>query len=156
PGTSTLRVHDLDVAIDDVLVNPWSALASRRFDPLDAGRLRLQNLSVRLVDLQAYVASLKRFRRSTVTADHGALPVTVRQAGPEVSARVRIVPTAGRPFAIQAESVRVAGLRLPDALVNWVVRNFDPTPRIASRLPFPVEIGRVSVRDDALRVSADR
>jgi hypothetical protein len=156
PGTATLRAHDIDLAIDDVLVNPWSALTGRRFDPLDVRRVRLQSLGVRLVDLQAYVASLKRFRRSTVTADDGALAVTVRQAGPDVSARVRIVPAAGRPFAIQAECVRVAGVPLPDALVNWVVRNFDPTPRIASRLPFPVEIGRVSVRDGALRISADR
>jgi hypothetical protein len=31
---------------------------------------------------------------------------------------------------------------LPDALVSWIIRNFDPTPRIASRLPFPVEFGR--------------
>jgi hypothetical protein len=37
-----------------------------------------------------------------------------------------------------------------------VIRNFDPTPRIAYRLPFPVEIGRVSVRDGVLRISADR
>jgi len=34
-----------------------------------------------------------------------------------------------------------------------VIRNFDPTPKIASRVPFPVEIGRVSVRDEALRIS---
>jgi hypothetical protein len=37
-----------------------------------------------------------------------------------------------------------------------VIRNFDPTPRITNRLPFPVEIGRVSVPDGALRISADR
>jgi hypothetical protein len=44
---------------------------------------------------------------------------------------------------------------VPDVLVNWVIRNFDPTPRLASRMPFPVEIGRVSVRDEALRISRE-
>jgi hypothetical protein len=44
---------------------------------------------------------------------------------------------------------------VPDLLVNWVVRNFDPTPRLASRMPFPVEIGRVAVRDDALTIGSE-
>jgi len=42
---------------------------------------------------------------------------------------------------------------VPSRLVNWVIRNFDPTPKIAARVPFPVEIGRVTVRDEALRIS---
>jgi hypothetical protein len=33
-----------------------------------------------------------------------------------------------------------------------VIRNVDPSPRIASRLPFPVEIRRVSVRGETLRI----
>ena len=52
--------------------------------------------------------------------------------------------------------MRVGGVPVPDALVNWVIRNFDPTPRIASRLPFPVQLGRVSVGDEALRISRER
>ena len=40
--------------------------------------------------------------------------------------------------------------------MSWVIRNFDPTPRMASRLPFPVEIGRVSLHDHALRISRER
>ena len=47
----------------------------------------------------------------------------------------------------------MGGLPVPDALVNWVIRNFDPAPKIASRVPFAVEIGRVTVRDQALRIS---
>jgi hypothetical protein len=155
PGTSRLRVHDLGLALDDLLVNPWSALAEGRFDPLDAGRVRLETATVTLGDLQAFMTGLKRFRRSTVTADGDALAITIRQAGPDVSARIRVLPAADRPFALQAERVRVAGVPVPDALVNWVIRNFDPTPRLATRLPFPVQIGRVSVGDEALRISRE-
>ena len=156
PGTSRLRVHDLGLALDDLLVNPWSALAEGRFDPLDAGRLRLETATVTLADLQSFVTGLRRFRRSTVTADGDALAITIRQAGPDVSARIRVLPAADRPFALQADRVRVAGVPVPDALVDWVIRNFDPTPRIAARLPFPVQIGRVSVGDEALRISRER
>jgi LmeA-like phospholipid-binding/Dolichyl-phosphate-mannose-protein mannosyltransferase len=156
PGTSHLRVHDLALVLDDLLVNPWSALAAGRFDPLDAGRVRLETATVTLADLQSFVSGLKRFRRSTVAADGDALAITIRQTGPDVSARVRVLPAVDRPFALQAERVRVAGVPVPAALVNWVIRNFDPTPRIASRMPFPVEIGRASVRDEALRISGER
>ena len=156
PGTSRLRVHDLGLALDDLLVNPWSALAEGRFDPLDAGRVRLETATVTLADLQSFVTGLKRFRRSTVTVDGDALAITIRQAGPDVSARIRVLPAADRPFALQADRVRVAGVPVPDALVDWVIRNFDPTPRIAGRLPFPVQIGHVSVGDEALRISRER
>jgi Dolichyl-phosphate-mannose-protein mannosyltransferase len=154
PGTPHLRVRDLGLTLHDLLVNPWSAV-NGRFDPLDAGRLRLETATVALSDLQAYVGGLKRFRRTTVLADGDALSVTVRPLGPEVSARVRMLPAADRPFALTAERVRVGGVPVPDVLVNWVIRNFDPTPRLASRMPFPVEIGRVSVRDEALRISRE-
>jgi Dolichyl-phosphate-mannose-protein mannosyltransferase len=156
PGTSTLRVRDVGVVLEDLLVNPWSALAESRFDPLDAGRLRLETVTVPVPDLQAYVAGLKKFRRSTVASDGDALAITLRPAGPDISARVRMLPAADRPFMLAAEHVRVGGVPVPDALVNWVIRNFDPAPRIAARMPFPVEIGRVTVRDEALRISRDR
>jgi hypothetical protein len=88
-----------------------------------------------------------------VKADGDALAVAVRQSGPDVTARVRLTAATDRPFAVRAERVRVGGVPVPALLVNWVIRNFDPTPKIASRVPFPVEIGRVSVRDEALRIS---
>jgi dolichyl-phosphate-mannose-protein mannosyltransferase/DUF2993 family protein len=156
PGAARLRVHDLGLALDDLLVNPWSALDGGRFDPLDAGRIRLEQATVTVTDLQAFLAGLKHFRRSTVTAAGDALAVTIRQPGPDVSARIRLLPASDRPFALLAERVRVGGVPVPDVLVNWVVRNFDPTPRLASRLPFPVEIGRIAVRDDALTISRER
>jgi len=153
PGTSSLRVHDLHVVLDGLLVNPWSAREGGRFEPLDLGKLRLDSATVKIADLQSYMAGLKRFHRSTVRADGDALAVAIRQSGPDVSARVRLTAAADRPFALRAEHVRVGGVPVPSLLVNWVIRNFDPTPKIASRVPFPVEIGRVSVRDEALRIS---
>jgi len=118
--------------------------------------VRLETTTVQLADLQSYLAHLRGFHRSTFEADGDALAVTVRQIGPDVSARIRILPAGDRPFALQARHVRVAGIPIPHQLVSWVIRNFDPTPRMASRLPFPVEIGRVSVQDHALRVSRER
>jgi dolichyl-phosphate-mannose-protein mannosyltransferase/DUF2993 family protein len=154
PGAARLRVRDIGVALDEVLVNPWSALDGGAFDPLDGGRVRLQSATVTLPDLQSFMAALKHFRRATVAADGDALAITVRQVGPDVSARVKVLPAADRPFVLRAERVRVAGVPVPDLLVNWVMRNFDPAPRIASRLPFPVEIGRVSVHDGTLTISS--
>jgi hypothetical protein len=154
PGTSHLRVHDVRLVLEDVLVNPWSARTAGRFAPLDLGRLRLDSATVTVGDLQSFLAGLKRFRRATVAADGDALEIHLRQRGPDVSARVRLAAAPDRPFAVQAERVRVGWLPIPPALVNWVIRNFDPSPRIASRLPFPVVVGRITVRDQALRVSS--
>src|SRR4030095_4896500 len=132
--------------------NPWSALEGR-LDPLDAGRGRFGSVTLALAGLQVFVASLPRFHRSVVAADAYALLVTMRQAGPDVSARVRLQSAADRPFSLVAEHVRVGGVPVPDLLVNWVIRNSDPSARIAARLPFPVELGRISVSGEALRIS---
>ena len=52
---------------------------------------------------------------------------------------------------------RVADGRYAEALAtllgDWQT---DPAPRLANRLPFPVQIGRVSVDDEALRISRGR
>jgi hypothetical protein len=45
----------------------------------------------------------------------------------------------GRPFALRAVDVRLGGIRVPELLVDWVVRHLDPTPRLA-RLPVPVHL----------------
>jgi hypothetical protein len=63
-------------------------------------------------------------------------------------------PAADRPFALEADHVRVGLVPVPDVLVNWVIRNYDPSARIAARLPFPIELGRISVSGEALRISA--
>ena len=74
--------------------------------------------------------------------------------GPDVAARVRVLPDAERPFALAAERVTVGGVPVPALLVDWVVRTWDPTPRIASRLPMPVTLGRIDITPEAIRISA--
>jgi hypothetical protein len=154
PGTTPLRVRDIVLVLDDLLVNPWSARLEGRFEPLDVGRLRLESAAVTIADLQAFIAAQKRFHRSTVSVDGDALRIVVRQVGPDVSARVRLAPAADRPFAILADHVRIGWLPVPGVLVNWVIRNFDPSLRIAARVPFPVTIAPASIRDEALRISS--
>ena len=98
---------------------------------------------------------MKEFRRASVGLEGGALAFAIEQPGPDVSARVRFLPAHDRPFALAAEHVRLGGVPVPQALVNWVVRNYDPAPRIASRLPIPVEVGRIVIGDDGIRIAPD-
>jgi hypothetical protein len=98
------------------------------------------------------VAGLKGFRGTRVRLGAGFLDLVVEQPGPDLAARVRVVPAAGRPFAIAVDRARVGWVPLPRLLVDWVVRNYDPTPQIAARLAFPVEVARVAVSEQAIRV----
>lgn len=152
-AAARLRVRDITLTLEGLLVNPWSALVEGRFDPLDATRLRLETATITVADLQAYMSGLPRFRRSSVTAVGDALRIVLRMAGPDVSVRVRLKRAADRPVVLQAEDVRVGAVPVPDLLVNWVIRGFDPFPRIASRLPFPVELGHVAVANQTIRIS---
>ena len=148
------RVGDLQIAVDDLLVNPFSAWADRRLNPLDAGLVRIERATILAADFNTFLRQLKGFRRVSVTFEPGALVLAAPQPGPDVSARVRLVSANDRPFALAFERVRVGGVPLPGALVDWVVRGYDPSLGLASRLPVRLEVGRVEITPDALRITA--
>jgi hypothetical protein len=148
---ATLRVHDLAAVADDVLVNPY-ALEAGRVELFDVGRMHLQRMEIEAADLQAFMAALKGFRGTQVRLGSGFIDVVVAQPGPDVAARVRVVPATDRPFALAVDRARLGWLPLPQALVDWVVRNYDPTPQIAARLAFPVDVAHVGVSERAVRV----
>jgi len=58
------------------------------------------------------------------------------------------------PFALRASDVRYGGVRLPGFLVDWIVRNFDPTPRLR-RLPMPVSMAPMRIQRERLEVGED-
>lgn len=148
----TLRVEDLRLVVDDLVVNPWSLARGGRFEPLDARRVRLAQVTIRAGDLQAFLAEAKGFARTSVHLEPDALVFAVRLPGPDVSGRVRVRPALGRPFVLDADGVRLGGVPVPPPLAGWVFRNFDPSQRLADRLPVPVEIAGVRVAPDAVRI----
>jgi hypothetical protein len=79
------------------------------------------------------------------------------QFGPDVTGRVRVVPVpaAALPVALVPEDVRIGSLALPDALVGWVMRQYDPTGGIARHLAMPVTVGRITVQPTAVTIGAE-
>jgi hypothetical protein len=152
PGAATLRVRRLRFVADDVLVNPFSLETDERAALLDIGRLRLARAEIAGDDLQAFLTALKAFRRTRVRLTTDAFYFNARQPGADVSALVRVVPAADRPFALQVQRASLGWIPLPPLLVNWVVRHYDPTPQLKSRLPFPLEIGPVAITEHAIRI----
>lgn len=148
-----LSVSDIRIVVDDLLVNPYRLAVDGGFEPLDVGRVRIEGAVITGEELQRLVRSVPRFRTTSLTLGDGFVAVHVRERGPDMRARLRFVPVPGRPFGLVAEGVRIGGLPVPDALVSWVVRNYDPSPKIASRLPVPVELGRVTVGPAGVRIS---
>jgi hypothetical protein len=123
-----------------------------RFDPLDARRLTIERATIDAVDLQRFLGEVKGLGRTSLSLGAGYADVSFAVPGPDVSARVRVAPAADRPFAIVAERVWIGSLPVPSLLVNWVIGNFDPSPGIARRLPFPAVVGPVTVTPAAVRI----
>jgi hypothetical protein len=152
PDAAALRVRRLWVIADDVLVNPFSLEGDGRADLLDVGRLRLARADVSADDLQAFLGGLRVFRRSRLWLTTDAVYFIIRQPGADMSALVKVLPATDRPFALDVQRASLGWLPIPPALVNWVVRHYDPATQLKSRVPFPVEIGRVTVTEQALRI----
>ncbi len=154
PGSPLLRVGDVRFVFEDVLVNPFGVHATGRLSPLDARRATLERVTIREDDLQALLKEQKGFKTASVKLEPGALAFSVSLPGPDVAARVRVLPARERPFTLVADRVTLGGVAVPSILVDWVVRTWDPTPRIASRLPIPVTVGRIDITPEAIRISA--
>jgi hypothetical protein len=154
PGSPLLRVGDVRFVFEDVLVNPFGVHATGRLSPLDARRATLERVTIREDDLQALLKEQKGFKTASVKLEPGALAFSVSLPGPDVAARVRVLPARERPFTLVADRVTLGGVAVPSMLVDWVVRTWDPTPRIASRLPIPVTVGRIDITPEAIRISA--
>jgi hypothetical protein len=152
-GASMLAVRDLRIVADDVVVNPWLAVAAGRFEPLDARRVKLLHATIEHDALRAFLAETKGFSDMRVRLEPETLAFHIALPGPDVSGRVRVRPAPGRPFTLDADEVRVGGVPVPAPLVHWVFRNFDPSTRLASRLPVPVEIAGVRIAADAIRIA---
>ena len=147
-----LRLRDIRLVLDDVLVNPFSAHFEGRLKPLDVGRLRVEGATLAAADFQAFLRGLRGFRRADVVLEPGSLRFTFVQPGPDIAARVRLVAAPDRPFAVEVEGVRLGGVPVPGALVDWVIRQYDPSGRIASRLPITVEVAPISMTPEAIRI----
>jgi len=82
----------------------------------------------------------------------GAADVQVDRIGPELFARVRLESGSGEsPFTLLADRVRIGKLPVPDALIDWIVRQFDPTlalrklPIEVTLSPIRIEPGRIVI-----------
>ena len=154
PGSPLLRVSDVRFVFEDVLVNPFGVHATGRLSLLDARRATLERVTIREDDLRAFLKEQKGFKTASVKLEPGALAFLMSLPGPDVAARVRVLPASDQPFTLRADHVTLGGIPVPGMFVNWVVRTWDPAPRIASRLPFPVTLGRIEITPEAIRISA--
>ena len=149
---ASLKLRDFRVVIDDALVNPWSALEARRFDPLDAGRLTIERATIDAADLQGFLGRVKGVGRISLSLGTGFADLRFESPGPDVAARVRFVGAADRPFALAADRVTVGGVPVPAFLVNWIMASVDPSRGLGRRLPFPATIAPVTVTPGSVRI----
>ena len=151
-GKPPLRIGPVRVRARGVLVNPGRLAETGAVELLDLRSLTAERLGVGQQDLADFLARQRGLGRLRATMEEGWIRVDWPLPGPDLSARVTI--TAGPPpdpFTLHADAVRYGGLRLPPLLVDWIVRNFDPVPRLR-RLPMAVILAPVHIRPQRLEL----
>ncbi|MBI4590968.1 MAG: LmeA family phospholipid-binding protein [Candidatus Rokubacteria bacterium] len=140
-----LRLGELRLTLEGVVVNPHRLIGSGEIEPLEVERLRVDHLVVAEQDLRTFLSGLRRLGGLRLGLEEGAVTVALAQPGPDVTGRLRLLTGGGAgPLAVHAEQVRLGGIPLPDFLVGWVFRHYDPAPRLA-KLPMTVELGQIRV-----------
>jgi Dolichyl-phosphate-mannose-protein mannosyltransferase/LmeA-like phospholipid-binding len=148
-----LRVRDARIEVDRLLLNPQRLMRTGALEILDAGRLAIDRLTITQADLDEFLRGQPLGRALRISLGDGA--ATVRLAHLPASARVSISASeTGAPFALIVEDARVAGIKLPDFLVSWIARHFDPTGRLKD-LPVPVSLASIHIRPGRIQIGPD-
>ena len=147
-----LRVRDVRVEVDRLLVNPASAHALGRDRGARRGR----------APHRARRDHAGRSRRAPGRSADGA--PAQRGVHRRVGRRARQGPAGlgegghgsrDPDVALRPQGRRSEGRRapVPDALVDWVVRHFDPTNRLRN-LPVPVSIAPIQIKSGRFEIGA--
>ena len=147
-----LRVRSIRVTVQNLVFDPVEVLERRVLEPLDVGTVSLERLVVLQTDLQRVIDDQRQFARMTIELGDGAAQARVTGLGSRGEARVRVLPGSERvPIALDVDQLRIGWLRVPDPLVHWIARNFDPSPQLA-RLPIKILIAPIAIRPGRLEI----
>jgi hypothetical protein len=150
-----LRIGPVRLRVREVLVNPGRLAATGVVELLDVGALVVERLGVAEADLAEFIGRQRGLGGLRATMEEGFIQAHWALPGPSLSARLSIAAgPSPRPFTLRAADVRYGGVRLPPLLVDWIVRHFDPTPRLR-RLPMPVSLAPIRIAGGRLEVGAD-
>lgn len=151
-----LRVREIRVTILNMVIDPVDVLERRVLEPLDAGAVSLERLVVLQADLQRVIDDQRQLARMTVELGDGAAQARVTGLGPRAEARVRVLPGSEKiPIALDVDQLRIGWLKVPDSLVHWIARAFDPSPQLG-RLPIKIQIAPVTIRPGRLEIGSTR
>jgi len=150
-----LRIGPVRLRLRDVVVNPSRLAATGAVELLDVGSLTVERLGVAERDLAEFIAQQRGLAGLRATMETGWIEARWTLPGPGLSARLALAAgSPPDPFTLRAADVRYGGVRLPRLLVDWIVRNFDPTPRLR-RLPMPVSLAPIRIQRGRLEVGED-
>jgi len=150
-----LRIGPVRIRADGVLVNPGRLAATGAVELLDVSSLAVERLGVAQEDLAEFLARQRGLSGLAATVERCGIGVHWSLPGPDLRARLGLsAGPAPAPFTLHVEGVSYGGLRLPGLLVRWIVRNFDPTPRLR-RLPMAVSVAPISIGAGRLEVGRD-
>lgn len=147
-----LRVRDLDLRVEGLLFNPERLARTGRLEVLDARSLRVERLRITEGDLHELLRGQPVGRGMTLDLAEGRARVQTTRLGPSLDATVHLGPGRdGAPFALDVTDVRIARVPMPGLVVDWIVRQFDPTLRIRD-LPVAVSLAPLRITPDSIEV----
>lgn len=149
-GRAPLHIRDARIEVERLLIDPRRLLDTGALEILDAGAMRIDALTITQADVDALLGGQPVGELLAVRLGDGAAEVTLKRLPGQARVGVRADP-ADVPFALRVDDVRIGGVPVPGFLVDWLVRNFDPTPRLRN-LPVPVSLGAIRILPGRIEV----
>lgn len=146
-----LTVRNVRIEAQRLLINPQRLAHTGQLEILDAAALRIDTATITQADLDTFLAGQPAGRLLSLRLAEGGADVWLTRVPGHARVLVRNGDDRGAPFAFAIQDVRVGGVQVPDLLVGWLARHFDPTPRLRD-LPVPVSLGPIRIEPGLLQV----
>jgi 4-amino-4-deoxy-L-arabinose transferase-like glycosyltransferase len=148
-----LRVRNLCIEVEDLLVNPHRLMHTGGIEVLAARAFRIERATMTQADLDALLAGQPIGAWLTVRLGDGSAQVRLKG---RLSGSALVGVSYGRPTApvdLRVAELKVGGLPIPGVFTSWVIRHFDPTVRLRN-LPVPVSIAPIHIGPGYVNVGA--
>jgi hypothetical protein len=147
-----LRVRDVRATLRGLVLDPASLVSGGRVEVLDLHGLDVDRLTITQEDMGDLLRRRRRGPRLAMVFDEGVLRALVTGWGPPIELRARLLPgRQGAPLTLAVDQATMGGILVPDPLVSWIVRSFDPMPRLR-QLPLAISVAPVTVKPGRLEV----
>jgi len=142
-----LRLDEISLTLDGVLINPHQLLARDEIELLDLGRITINHLVITEASLRDFLMKQKGLAGLQFHFEDGVAAGSMSRGPFRLAGRLRVttVPQELGLFRFEPLDATASGVPIPNGLARWFLARYAPNRRLVG-LPVQLRLGALELR----------